>query len=157
MGSFNKLRRFGIVFECFSYLLNSDFKNRVTDKRFRPDGVQQLVFGYELARPLNEVIEEGKGFGSDLERFRASPQTFINEIERKAIEGYSVVVRDGIHRGTQPPLVYRVFLTRFGSLYVRKNFTARLPKLYDCFRSNLYLVTVGRHLTELIRRKRNSL
>lgn len=60
------------------------------------------------------------------------------------IEGDPFVVRDGIHRGTQPPFLNRVFLTRFGSLYVRKNFTARLPKLYDCFRSNLYLVTVGR-------------
>ena len=66
MCGFNEARRLRVIAESFAELTNGDFEDGVADKGFRPDGVEKFLFGDELARTPEEIVEHCEGFGSEL-------------------------------------------------------------------------------------------
>ena len=66
MGSFNEAGGLWIIVESLAELTNGDFEYSFADKRFWPDGVEEFLFGGELARTPEEVIEHCESFGSEL-------------------------------------------------------------------------------------------
>ena len=71
-------------------MANGDFEDGLADKRLRPDGSEQFLFGYELARAADELIEDGVGFGSELNYFWTTPQTFVRAVKAEGIEDDAV-------------------------------------------------------------------
>jgi hypothetical protein len=63
---FDKAGRLWIITESLADLTNGDFKNGVADKGFRSDRVEQVIFGDELARTPDDIVEDCEGFGSEL-------------------------------------------------------------------------------------------
>ena len=66
MCGFNEARRLWIIVESLADLTNGDFEDGFADKGFWPDGVEKFLFGDELARTPEEIVEYCEGFGSEL-------------------------------------------------------------------------------------------
>ena len=91
MGSLNVSRRFRIIVESFSQLANGDFEDGVADESIRPDGVQELFFCDELTGTTDEVVENSESLGSNLDRFCAEPQAFVDCVQAKRLEDYAFI------------------------------------------------------------------
>ena len=89
MCGFNEAGKLWIIAERLADFTNGDFEDGVADKGFGPDGVEKFLFGDELARTPEKMVEHGEGFGSELDCFRASPQALVGQVEAKGIEDYS--------------------------------------------------------------------
>jgi hypothetical protein len=68
MCGLDEARRLWIIVEGLAELANGDFEDGFADERFRPDGVEKLLFGDELAWTPEEIGEHRVGFGSELYR-----------------------------------------------------------------------------------------
>ncbi len=66
MRGFNEARRLWIVVESLTELANRDLEDSVADKGFRPDGVEEFLFGDKLAWTREEIIQDGKSLRSEL-------------------------------------------------------------------------------------------
>ena len=60
-----------------------------------PDGVQEFLFGDELAWTLEEIVQHCEGLGSEFYCLRSSPQTLVDQVEAKGIEDYLRFVPHG--------------------------------------------------------------
>ena len=92
MGGFDKDRRLGIVVKSFSQLTNSNFEHRFTDECFRPDDVEKFLFGDELARMSNEVVEYRESLRPELNHLRSSPQALVRKVQAKGVKDYLFLV-----------------------------------------------------------------
>jgi hypothetical protein len=95
MRCFNKAWKLLIITQSLSELMNGDFEDSFTDKGPGPDGVEKLLFCDELAWTLEQVVEHGEGFGSQLYCLRAFPQTLVIQVQGKGIENYPFCVPHG--------------------------------------------------------------
>ena len=86
MCGFDEARRLRVVAESLANLTNGDFQDGVADEGFGPDRVEQVIFGDELARTPDEMVEHGEGFGPQLDRLGPSPQLLVDQIEAKGVE-----------------------------------------------------------------------
>lgn len=86
MCGFNEAWRFWIVAESLADLTNHNFEDGIADKSVRPDGVQEIIFGDELARMSKKMVKHCEGFGSELDRLRPSPQLLVSQVQAKGIE-----------------------------------------------------------------------
>jgi hypothetical protein len=100
MRSFNEARRLWIIVESLPELTNRDLEDGVADKGFGPDGVQEFLFGDELAATLEEIVQHCERLGSEFYCLRSSPQTLVDRVEAKGIEDYLRFVPHG--EGTLP-------------------------------------------------------
>lgn len=97
MCGFDKHGRLWIIAKRVSQLTNSDFQNRVADKRLRPNGVEEFVFGYELSGTPDEMVENCERFWPELNNLRTPQQTFVRPVKAKVIEDYAVFVAQRSH------------------------------------------------------------
>src|SRR5262245_49422870 len=88
MGGFDEARRLRIIIESHTKLTNADFEDTIADKGFWPDGAEKFLFGDELAWTLEEIVEQGEGFGSELNCLGALPQALVGKVQTKGIEDY---------------------------------------------------------------------
>ena len=95
MCRFNEARRLWIIVESFPQLANRDLEDGVADKSLGPDGVQEFLFGDELAWMLEEIVQHGEGLGSQFYGLRSMPQTLVDQVEAKGIEDYLRCVPHG--------------------------------------------------------------
>ena len=109
MCGFNEAWRLWIIVESLAELTNGDFEDGFADKGFWPDGVEKFLFGNELARTPEEIVEHCEGLGSELYCLRASPQTLVGQVQAKGIEDYAFFVRHCSHRTL--PKLYGRFMT----------------------------------------------
>src|SRR6185295_13121165 len=86
MCGFNETRSLWIVTKSIANLTNSDLENGFADKCSRPNRMEKIVFGDELTRPRNQMIEYCKSFRPQLDWLRPSPQLPVRQIEAKGIE-----------------------------------------------------------------------
>ena len=105
----DEVRRLRVVVEGLAQLSNGDFEHGLADEGLRPDGIEKLLFGDELAWPPEEVAEQGEGFGPELDGLRASPEALVSEVQAKAIEDYPVVAFHTTHQTL--PKFYRGSMT----------------------------------------------
>src|SRR5262245_1564279 len=93
MGGFNKPWRLRIVAENFSQLANGNFEDTFSNESSRPNCVKKFLFCDELARMPKQVIQYGKGLGSELYRLLALPQAFVSQVQTKRVEDDAFFVR----------------------------------------------------------------
>src|SRR5262249_44565618 len=74
-------RRPGIIVESLAELADGYLEHCIADKCLGPDRLEKFIFCDELARPIQEVIEDGKGFRSNFDCFGASPETRARQIQ----------------------------------------------------------------------------
>jgi hypothetical protein len=110
MCSFNEAWRLWIIADSLADLTNGDFEDGFADKGFWPDGVEKFLFGDELARTSEEIVEYGEGFGSELYCSRTSPQALVSQVEAKGLEDYTFFVP---HCQRTLPKFYGRFMTYF--------------------------------------------
>jgi hypothetical protein len=65
MRSFNEARALWIIIESLAELANRDLEDGVADKGLGPDGIQEFLFGDELAWTLAEIVQYCEGLGSE--------------------------------------------------------------------------------------------
>ena len=98
MCGFNEAWRCWIIAESLTDLTNGDFEDSFADKSSGPDSVEKFFFCDELARTPEEIVEQCKGFRSDLYCLRAFPQALVGQVQAKGIEDYAFFVPHGGHR-----------------------------------------------------------
>src|SRR5262249_49149413 len=81
-----------------SQLSNRDFENRVADKCFRPNGIEEVFFGDELSGMSDKLVQHCKGFWSQLDNLRAPQQTFVRPVQAQGIEDDVALVAQCVHR-----------------------------------------------------------
>src|SRR5262245_46569122 len=98
MCSFNEARRCRVIMKSLANLTNGNFKDCVTDKSPWPDGVEKFLFCDELAGTANQMVEHGKGLGSELYCLRALPKTRVGQIQAKGVKDDSRFIPHISHR-----------------------------------------------------------
>jgi hypothetical protein len=71
----------GVIPQRLAQLTNADGQHDLTDRRLRPQGLEQGVFGEELIRVFDQIPQEGEGFGPQDTDLGAAPQAFVGQIE----------------------------------------------------------------------------
>ena len=110
MRGFNEARTLGVIAESIADFTNGDFEDSVADKGFCPDGVEKFFFGHKPGWVPQEVIEQGEGFGSELDFLCASPQALIGQVQVKGIEDDQSSLIPHFDRQTLPDF-YGRFMT----------------------------------------------
>ncbi|GEM_PF-5964452 len=109
MCGFDEARRFWIVVESLAELTNSDFENCVADEGFRPNRVEEFVFGDKLTRASDQIVNHREGLRPELDGIRTSPKAFVGRVQSKRIEKYPFLTPH-INHQTLPKL-YGKFTT----------------------------------------------
>jgi hypothetical protein len=65
MCGFNETGSPRIVTKSIANQTNSDLEDGVADKGLGPDGIQEFLFGDELAWTLAEIVQYCEGLGSE--------------------------------------------------------------------------------------------
>src|SRR5207253_6197776 len=68
-------------------LINASFQHRVTHSRPRPDGVEERLFGHQLASMGDKVRQHRKGFGTQCQHLLAPPEAGVGSVEPKWTKG----------------------------------------------------------------------
>jgi hypothetical protein len=80
----NEPRRLCGVAQGPAELADGDAHHRITDGRFRPDGVQQGVFGDQTVGMPYQIVQHVEGFGRQRNGLRTAPEAGIVRVQPEA-------------------------------------------------------------------------
>jgi len=96
----------------------------IRDRRLRPDGVEEFVFGGQAVRVGHQVVQHGKGFGRQDHGLNAVPQAGIGWVEPK---GTTDPLGEGGHGSSSRLLALLAMESTF------QDFITFLQHIYDTF------------------------
>ena len=79
----NPLRRFRCLPQRLTQFVHAGLQHTIAHCRLRPDGVEEGLFGHQLAGMRHQIDENLKGFRAQGHRLFGVPQTGIRQIEPK--------------------------------------------------------------------------
>ena len=86
MHGLDKLRVASLIPERPAYLAHDHRQDRLMDRGFGPDGLQQGVFRHELPGVRHQTPQDGKSFGAEPYGFVLLPQTLIPQVQQEGVE-----------------------------------------------------------------------